>query len=60
MHKIGGLWPRSAWAKKRDPISKLTRAKRAGIMAQVVQYLPGKCEVLNSNPQYLKKIAKNT
>jgi hypothetical protein len=26
--------------RKRDPISKITRAKKAGVVAQVVQHLP--------------------
>jgi hypothetical protein len=48
--------------KNQDPISKITRAKinkqinkitnakRAGGIAQVVQHLPSKCETLNSEP----------
>jgi hypothetical protein len=36
--------------KKQGPISKITRAKRAGGMAQAVKHLPSKFK-----PQYLKK-----
>jgi hypothetical protein len=36
-HKIGGAQSRPIWTKKKkDPISKTTRAKRVGGMAQVV------------------------
>jgi hypothetical protein len=35
--------------KKRDPISKITREKRTGVMVQV-QHLPSKRESLSSNP----------
>jgi hypothetical protein len=41
--------------KKQDPISKITRAKMVGGMAQVVQCLPSKYEALNSNPSTSKK-----
>jgi hypothetical protein len=40
--------------KKRDPISRIIRAKQAGGMAQVVEGLPSKCETLNSNPSTTK------
>jgi hypothetical protein len=36
---------------KQDPISKLTNSKRAGRVAQVVEYLPSKCEGLSSSLQ---------
>jgi hypothetical protein len=36
--------------KKQDPVSKMTRTKRAGDMAQVAEHLPGKCEAVSSNP----------
>jgi hypothetical protein len=36
-------------SKKRDSISKITRAKTSRSMAQVVQHLPSRCEALNSN-----------
>jgi hypothetical protein len=38
-YKIGRLWFRLALAKKQDPVSKITRAKRSGGVAQVVQHL---------------------
>jgi hypothetical protein len=44
--------------KKRDPISKITRAKRAGGVAQVVEPLPSKCKALSSNPKTKKKKKK--
>jgi hypothetical protein len=34
----------------RDPISKITRAKRTGGVAQVIECLPCKHKALNSNP----------
>jgi hypothetical protein len=36
-------------SKKRDSISKITRAKRAGDVAQVVEHLPNKCKASSSN-----------
>jgi hypothetical protein len=41
--------------KKQDLISKIARAKRAGVMAQAVEYLPCKSEALSSNPSNTKK-----
>jgi hypothetical protein len=41
-------------SKKQDPISKITQAKRAGGMAQAVQYLPSKCKALRLNPKIAK------
>jgi hypothetical protein len=38
--------------KKQDPISKITRAKMAGGIAQAVEYLPSKWKVLNLNPSF--------
>jgi hypothetical protein len=35
--------------KKQDPVSKINRAKRAGRVAQMVEYLPNKCAALSSN-----------
>jgi hypothetical protein len=35
---------------KQDPASKITKAKRAGSMAQAIEYLPIKCKALNSTP----------
>jgi hypothetical protein len=40
---------------KARPYLKNTKAKRACGMAQAIECLPGKCEVLSSNPS----IAKN-
>jgi hypothetical protein len=40
-HKTGRSWSRSAWSKSETP-SKITRAKRAGGMAQAVKHLPSK------------------
>jgi hypothetical protein len=37
--------------KKQHPIFKLTIAKRAGGVAQVVDYLPGRHEALSSTPE---------
>jgi hypothetical protein len=47
---------------KRDPISKITKDKRAGGVAQVVKCLPNKCEALSSIPTsktHLKKRLPN-
>jgi hypothetical protein len=44
--------------KKLDPISKITRAKRAGGVAQAVEPLPSKHEALNSSPSTTKKIVE--
>jgi hypothetical protein len=41
--------------KKRDPISKIPRAKRAGGVAQVVQHLCSKCEALSLSPRTANK-----
>jgi hypothetical protein len=38
-----------------DPIQEVTKAKRAGGMAQVVEQLPRKCKTLSSNPSTNKK-----
>jgi hypothetical protein len=40
------------------PLSKITRAKRAGGMAQAVEHLPSKCDTLSSNPRTTKKKKK--
>jgi hypothetical protein len=40
---------------KQDLISKITNAKTAGGATQVVELLPGKCEILSSMLQYCKK-----
>jgi hypothetical protein len=36
---------------KRVPISKITKAERAGRVAQVIEYLLSKCKTLSSTPQ---------
>jgi hypothetical protein len=36
--------------KKGDPISKITRVKRAGGLAKAVEHLLSKCKVLSSKP----------
>jgi hypothetical protein len=46
--------------KKRDPISKVTKAKRAGGAAQEVECLPSMCEALSSNRSTTKKKIKIT
>jgi hypothetical protein len=40
--------------KKQDPISKITRAKKAGGVAQAVEHLPSKCKTLSSKPSIAK------
>jgi hypothetical protein len=44
--------------KKQDPFPKITRAKRAEVMAQVVECLSSKCKTLISNPIIKKKKRK--
>jgi hypothetical protein len=44
--------------KKGDPIAKITKAKRAEVLAQVVECLPSKHEALKSNPSTEKKKRK--
>jgi hypothetical protein len=41
--------------KKQDPIFKMTGAKSARGMVQVVEHLPSKCKALSSKPQYHTK-----
>jgi hypothetical protein len=40
------------WAKKQDPVSKTTRAKKARGVAQVIKHLPSKHESLSFKLQY--------
>jgi hypothetical protein len=40
---------------EQDPIPKITNAKRAGRVAQGVEYLPNKFKALSSTLQYCKK-----
>jgi hypothetical protein len=42
----------------RDPISKITRAKWTGGVAQAVEHLFCKCKALSSNPSLTKKSIK--
>jgi hypothetical protein len=53
--KIGDWWSRQS-REKRRPISKITRAKRIGGMAQAVACLPCKRQGLNSCPGITKII----
>jgi hypothetical protein len=53
--KIGGSQSRLVWAKVRDPISKITRAKRAGSVTQTAEQLPSQFKALSSNPSSAKK-----
>jgi hypothetical protein len=46
--------------KKRDPKSKITRAKRTAGMAKAVEHLHSKGEALTLNPSITKKIKKQT
>jgi hypothetical protein len=41
--------------KKQDPITKITRAKKAGGVAKVVEHLPPKCKALSPHPVLPKK-----
>jgi hypothetical protein len=41
-------------SKKQDPISKITRAKRTGGVAQIEERLLCKCEALSSKPTTTK------
>jgi hypothetical protein len=43
---------------KVNPVSKITEAKRAGNMAQMVELLPSKCEAQSSKPNTTKKERK--
>jgi hypothetical protein len=47
--RAGGLWSRLDWVQIQDPISKMTKAERAGAVTQAVQPLPSKREILISN-----------
>jgi hypothetical protein len=44
--------------KKPDHVSEITREKRAGGVAQVVECLPSKCEALTLTPSTTKKKKK--
>jgi membrane carboxypeptidase/penicillin-binding protein len=53
-HKIGRSQSRQTWAKSKALISKITRARWAGVEAKVVEYLTSKGEALSSNPSTAK------
>jgi hypothetical protein len=55
MLKIGRMWSRLTWAKKQDPISKITRTKRIRGGAQAVEHLSSKHEVFSLNPSTITK-----
>jgi hypothetical protein len=57
--KIGELPSKLAWAEKQNLISKITRAKRAGGVTQVVECLPSKCKVPSSNSSSASKSTLN-
>jgi hypothetical protein len=58
-HKIERQWSSQPGQKERPPpISKITRARRAGGVTQAVARLPSKCEALSSNPSTAKKNKK--
>jgi hypothetical protein len=40
------------FGKKQDPISKITRIKRTGVVAHAVEHLPHKCSSTEFKPQY--------
>jgi hypothetical protein len=40
----------------KDSVSKTTLAKRAGSVAQVLEYWPSNCKALSSNPTTTKKV----
>jgi hypothetical protein len=44
--------------KNQGPVSKIT-AKRAGGMVQVVEFMPSKCNALDSNPNTIKNKQTN-
>jgi hypothetical protein len=48
--KMGGSQFRPPWAKRETLSLKITRAKRAGGMAEAVEHLPCKCGVLSLTP----------
>jgi hypothetical protein len=42
----------------KHPIQKIIKAKRGGVMAEVVDHLPSKCKAMSSNPSTAKKKKK--
>jgi hypothetical protein len=53
-YKIGGV-VQASLGKKPDPISKITRTKRARSVTQAVKHLSSKCKALSSNHSTAKK-----
>jgi hypothetical protein len=52
----GRIAVHASLGKNLEPISKITRTKRARHVAQVIESLSSKCKTLSSNPSYsLKK-----
>jgi hypothetical protein len=45
-----GIAVQASLVMKQDPISKITKAERAGGVTQVVEHLLSKCDALSSNP----------
>jgi hypothetical protein len=43
------------WPRLKTPIQKITKAKRADSMDQVVEHLPTQCKALKLRPQYCPK-----
>jgi hypothetical protein len=58
--KIGGSELRLAWAKKQNPICKISRAKRAGGMAQAVEHLPSRVQIPGTSRKRGNKKEKKT
>jgi hypothetical protein len=52
------MWSRLVWTKSEDPLSKRTREKRGGDVAQEVMHLPNKHEAMSSRPSTTKKERK--
>jgi hypothetical protein len=58
---LGGLWFEvSLGNPSRDPVSKITRAKWTGSMAQVLEYLVCKVQSTEFKPQSHQKKKKKT
>jgi hypothetical protein len=54
--EISSTMVQASLEKKQDPISKITRSKRVGGVAQIVGCQPSKSEALSSNPRTTKTI----
>jgi hypothetical protein len=48
----GRLWPQVCLRKNKRPDLKITKAEKAGGVAQMVELLPSKHEALSLKPQY--------